>query len=166
MPPRPPSGEHGEATYFLTFTTYGTRVPGDEGGTTDRRRNTYGTPREPENAGLEHAQRQAMSGPAVVVSATERELGHRTIMELANRRGRQLHALNVRSNHVHAVVWADEPPLQVIQSMKAWVTRRLVEEGHRERGATLWTKRGSRRFLWDEGSILRAVDYVLFMQDW
>ncbi|MEX0784815.1 MAG: hypothetical protein WD557_19445 [Dehalococcoidia bacterium] len=74
--------------------------------------------------------------------------------------------MNVRSNHVHAVVWADEPPLQVIQGMKAWVTRRLVEAGHRERGAELWTTRGSRRFLWDEASISRAIDYVLFMQDY
>ena len=81
------------------------------------------------NPGLEHVQREAMAGPAVVLSPRERDLAHQTILELAVRRGWHLHALNVRSNHVHAVVWADEPPLQVIQSMKAWVTRRLAEAG-------------------------------------
>ncbi|MEX1104334.1 MAG: hypothetical protein WED87_08795 [Dehalococcoidia bacterium] len=156
----------GEATYFLTFTTYGTRLPGDERGTTDRRRNAYGTPREGPNAGLEYERRQAMRGDPVTFSQSERELAHRTVLALAEHRAWHLHALNVRSNHVHAVVWADEPPLQVIQGMKAWVTRRLVEAGHRGRGAELWTTRGSRRFLWDEASISRAIDYVLFMQDY
>ncbi len=156
---------HGEATYFLTFTTYGTRLPGDDRGSTDSRQNTYTMPRESPNQGLHHVMKQPMTGPPVVLSQRERALAHETIRALSKRRNWFVHALNIRTNHLRAVVWSDEPPLQVIQSMKAWVTRAFRDALCRERGETIWTRGGSRQYLWDEMAILRAVDYVLFLQD-
>ena len=161
----PQRESHGEGTYFLTFTTYGTRLPGDDRGSTDRRRNTYTLPRDPPNPALRHAMAHALKSAPVVLSTHEREIAHATIRGLAERRDWHLRALNVRSNHVHAVVWAEEPPLQVIQGMKAWVTRELRSARLRQREEILWTKRGSCQYLWDELAILRAVDYVLFLQD-
>ena len=41
--------------------------------------------------------------------------------------GWRLHALTVRTNHVHAVVSADEAPEKVMTNFKIWATRRLRE---------------------------------------
>jgi hypothetical protein len=44
-----------------------------------------------------------------------------------------LHALNVRTNHVHTVVTASRKPEQVLNGLKANATRQLRNEG-------LWLK--------------------------
>jgi REP element-mobilizing transposase RayT len=70
----------------------------------------------------------------VVLADDERQLIDSTIRDLAPRRGWELHALNVRTNHVHAVVSSEGPPEAVMQGMKTWATRALVAGSLRERG--------------------------------
>jgi len=77
-------------------------------------------------------------------------------------RGWHVHALNVRSNHVHLVVRADAPPERVMGQCKAWASRRLREAGHTPE--RVWTRHGSTRRLNSEASLKRAIDYVPYEQ--
>jgi len=69
-------------------------------------------------------------------------------------------ALNARSNHVHLVVKASGSPKKVMTDCKAWATRRLRELNPERFADRVWTRRGSKRQLFDDASIRKAVDYV------
>ncbi len=152
------------AAYFITFTTYGTRLHGDERSSVDRHTTTPGTPTLTPHAGRRYVAQQAMKGPAVLLSDPKRTLIDETIRSLALRRKWSLDALNVRTNHVHTVVIAEDLPELVMQGMKAWATRELVAAQLRSHGERLWTRHGSTRWLTNESSRATAIDYVLNRQ--
>ena len=78
-----------------------------------------------------------------------------------------LHAVNARTNHVHAVVTAGIPPDKVMDQLKAWCTRRL-NEYDTARGAARrehwWTRHGSTRYINDVEYLQNAVQYVMERQ--
>lgn len=74
-------------------------------------------------------------------------------------RGWPIHALNVRTNHVHVVVSASVPPEKVMGELKAWASRRLHESGLLG-NEKIWTRHGSTRYLNDETSVDGAIRYV------
>ena len=93
----------------------------------------------------------------------------RTAVEIAIRgvcahRGWVLYAINVRTNHVHAVVSAACKPEKILNDFKAYATRGMRAAGLWKRATTLWAEKGSRRYLWKEKSVARAIDYVLHHQ--
>ncbi|MEO8540382.1 MAG: hypothetical protein ABI577_11630 [bacterium] len=151
-------------TYLITFTTYGTRLHGDERGTVDRRSARVGTPRLAPNEGRAFVARHAMAGETLTLSTMQRVCAEAAIKELGARRHWNLWALNVRTNHVHVVVSAEEAPEIVMQGMKAWVTRALRESGLAGEAERIWTRHGSTRWLNTDASLAAAVDYVLFQQ--
>ena len=71
------------------------------------------------------------------------------------------HALNVRTNHIRAVLSGSDPPEAMLTSLKAWATRRLAESGLIECGAKVWTHGGSTRYLWTTDDVAAASWYVL-----
>ncbi|HQA44241.1 MAG TPA: transposase, partial [Phycisphaerae bacterium] len=72
-----------------------------------------------------------------------------------------LTALNVRSNHVHAIVYAPTAtPKQVMEQLKAWTTRRLREAGLLGSDQQVWTEGGSKRALYTEQALSNAIRYV------
>src|SRR5688572_13990414 len=83
--------------YFLTWTTYGTWLPGDargwvpDGGGDIR-------PPDPER---EVAARRRMTEPPVKLSQDQRRIVCETIAEHCRVRSWCLHAVNARTNHVH-----------------------------------------------------------------
>jgi len=81
-------------------------------------------------------------------------------MEVAEHRSWTVHALNVRTNHVHMVISAPEPPERVLNSIKSWATRRMVEAGVLPPRAKAWTRHGSTRYLWNATSVREACEYV------
>ena len=75
------------------------------------------------------------------------------------------YALNVRSNHVHAVVAArNKKPELILGAFKANATRELREGGLWPHSFSPWADGGSKRRLWNEQSISQAIDYVLYGQ--
>jgi len=72
-----------------------------------------------------------------------------------------LHALNARTNHVHVVVSADRSPERVMNALKSWSTRRMVETGCLPSGIKPWTRHGSTRYLWKDSDLRDACRYVL-----
>jgi len=81
-------------------------------------------------------------------------------------RGWALHALAVRSNHVHVVVgFPGMAPEKIMGQLKAWATRRLREAGHVRPQQPVWVDHGSTPYLWDRERLEAAVRYVLERQD-
>jgi REP element-mobilizing transposase RayT len=149
--------------YFLTWTTYGTWLPGDERGWVAK----PGEFRAPD-ARRQEAARRLMTEPALTLGAGQRRVVEDTIADHCRIRGWHLHAVSCRTRHVHVVVTAPRrDPEQVMDQLKAWCTRRLKE---RDRGRcpaggavrqNWWTQRGSKRWLNDDKSLGGATRYVL-----
>src|SRR4051794_14531911 len=87
--------------YFLTRTTYGTWLPGDERGWVQWHEGLQ-QPSEP----LQRYSTGKMVEAAITLDPHQRELVDETIRRHCEIRNWSLHALNVRTNHVHAVVTA------------------------------------------------------------
>src|SRR6516162_6013760 len=87
--------------YFLTWTTYGSWLPGDE-------RGWVAKPGEflPPDAHIEQVSRSLMTETPLILDSTQRELVERTIADHGRHRGCHLHAVACRTNHVHVVVTA------------------------------------------------------------
>ena len=108
--------------YFLTWSTYGTWLPGDERGWIEYRRGWQ----LPDAVRKLEAEAR-MTEDACRFDGEQRDVVERQIAETCNVRGWELHAVNCRSNHAHVVVTADQAPKIVRNQLKAWCTRRLKE---------------------------------------
>lgn len=118
---------HGPLAYFLTWTTYGTWLPGDERGWVAK----PGQFRAPDQK-RQRESRQRMTEPALTFDAEQCRLIERTIAEHCRIRHWHLHAVTCRTNHAHVVVTAtDHGPDTVMNQFKAWCTRRLKELARR-----------------------------------
>jgi REP element-mobilizing transposase RayT len=156
--------------YFLTWTTYGTWLPGDERGWVKRGRG-HQLPDSPLR--LEALAR--MAEDACRLDEDERRLVEVTIADHCRIRGWTLRAVNCRSNHLHVVVTAGVQPSEVRRQLKAWTARKL-KQIRSESDTTSpelptavrdqwWTERGSKRYLNDEASLEAAILYVRDAQD-
>ncbi len=147
--------------YFITFTTYGTRLPGEERGWVDRFHNHYGTPTLPSHPKLTRAMEDILVQPPYGLGASHRPLVLAAIKETCAYRGWQLEAAHVRSHHVHAVVGAATAPEFVLNTLKAYSSRKLnqskLDPKHRKR----WTRHGSMEYLWNPESVEAAIEYVV-----
>lgn len=151
--------------YFFSFRTYGSWLHGDPRGSVDRRHNQVGDPIIGPLAGLHAYERTLLKTPPVELTSEARSLVLRTITEVCAHRGWTLHAVNPRTNHVHAVVAAPRDPGRVLGDLKAWCTRRLREHGMFGADDPIWAEDGSKRYLRNTSSLADAVDYVLNQQD-
>jgi REP element-mobilizing transposase RayT len=71
-------------------------------------------------------------------------------------------AINVRTNHVHAVISIGNKSAQQARiALKSNATRQLREDGLWNFEHTPWADKGSRRKLWNEKSVSEAVNYVV-----
>lgn len=148
--------------FFLTWTTYGTWLPGDERGWVWKGKGFQGA---------DPAKRRAAEGRMTEAACTlddeQRALVEATIKDHCAIRGWQLHALNCRTKHVHVVVSADCDPEDIRDQFKAWCTRKLKDLQRSRKGQPRkkwWTERGSQRYLGDEESLEAAIHYVLECQ--
>ena len=88
--------------YFLTWTTYGTWLPGD-----DRGWNRKDEPEvQPPNPFLVEIAASRMKETEFRLSTSDRDTVEATIRKHCEIREWPLHAVNVRTNHVHVVVTA------------------------------------------------------------
>ena len=150
----------GPLAYFITFRTYGTWLHGDARGSVDRSHNIFGTPLLEPDTKRERAELERCSREPVTLDAPCRRVVERTVVEVCGHRVWPIHELNVRSNHVHVVLSADEPVEQVMRSLKSWSTRRLKEAGLLPPGGKTWSRHGSTRYLWKPHEVDAACRYV------
>ncbi|MFN0195832.1 MAG: transposase [Planctomycetaceae bacterium] len=148
-------------SYFITFSTYGTWLPGSAKGSVDSEHNQYGTQWLPAAAEQEQQAREAMTQSAYTMNPDEREIVCRALVNLAEERGWLLLAAHVRSNHVHLVVQADREPGRVMSDFKARYSRELTRAGYDDAQRRRWTRHGSTRHLFREGEVEAAIRYTL-----
>lgn len=156
----------GPPAYLLTWTTYGTWLHGDDRKSVDSIHNQYGRDMIRPNSRRQSMNASRLSDPAIILTREAREVVDGAIRLHCERRGWKLLALNVRSNHVHAVVAAGKiPPELVMKSMKAWATRTLAANAEFADRRSFWTRHGSTRYLWDDRAVHDACRYVRDGQD-
>ena len=144
---------------FLTWTTYGSWLPGDDRGWVDR----HGQ-RHDRNVTLARHATLLMRGHPVVLTGVQRKVVEVAITSLCEARKWPIHAVACRSNHVHVVITVHEcDPARVLAGIKAWCSRTLSVGARRE--GRWWTKGGSARRLYDRHAVDATVRYVIEGQD-
>ncbi len=146
--------------YLITWSTYGTWLPGDERGW-NRKGEPETLPADKMREELAYAEMKELP---FLLSETDRKAVEETVRKHCEIRNWELHAVNARSNHVHVVVTASGyQPDTVARQFKAWCTRRLKRE-HPGR-KKFWTEGASRRWINHEDDLVDAALYTLEAQD-
>ncbi len=151
------------AAYFtslITWTTYGTWLPGDSRGWRKRGRG----PKVPQPL-LEDWCRRQMQDEAVLLRPADRNTVEAAIREHCEVRGWQLFAVTARSNHIHVVVRAAAIPRTVRDQLKANCTRRLRSQSTPLIVDRTWTRGGDCEILDTEEDIEAAVIYITEAQE-
>ena len=152
--------------YLLTFRSFGTWLHGDERGSTERSSDQrFKASAVPPNVPLREKMESEMIQVPIVFSSTQRTLIAEAITEVCSFRQYQLRAVNVRTNHDHAVVSKAIMPEKIVNDFKAYATRRLRLEHEICLGLKVWSRGASTRYLWKPRHIEAAIDYVLYSQD-
>jgi REP element-mobilizing transposase RayT len=152
--------------FFLTWSTYGTWLPGDGRGWVEYR---HGFKLPDPILKLECAAR--MSEDACRLAPDPRDCVNQQVLETCLHKDWLLHAVNCRSNHIHVVLSSPAQPRVIREQLKAWCTRRLNEQQaesgvpERQRRKNWWTERGSIRWIFNDADLAAAIDYVVNQQE-
>ncbi len=158
-------------TWLLTWTTYGTRLPGDSRGFVSGLRNENrevvihnqpGTPVDANVPALERYARSIMTQSAVWLTSEQANTVAKQFRETATFREWRLFAIAVMANHVHMVVEVPDsvPSAKLLTDFKAYSTRKLNDTFTRGTKHKWWTERGSTRALRQPGAVTAAIEYV------
>jgi REP element-mobilizing transposase RayT len=147
-------------TFLITFSCYGTHIHGDESGSVDKLHHIYRSPladEDPERAFIErtHLREQPYS-----IQPEQREIVMQSIREVCLNRGWTLHAVHVRTTHVHVVAESDHRPEAMMNTFKAYASRALNRSGAGGDSKRRWARHGSTRGLWGKDHVHAAVEYV------
>src|SRR5262249_47365639 len=158
--------------WLLTWTTYGTWLPGDrrgfvsdvrDGPGPEVRHNIPGTPCDADDERVRRRALDNLVGDPVWLTAEQARIIVEQFQQTAGYRGWQLLAAAVMANHLHLVVAVpgDPDPAKLLHDFKSYASRALKAKGHEPSGSRWWTESGSRRKLPDERAVLAATAYVL-----
>jgi REP element-mobilizing transposase RayT len=148
--------------HFLTFSTYGTHLPGSEKGWIDAQHSVRGSPiLEPNPMRQTYWQTHLKEPPWTMREAEHRQTVLEAICFVCTHRQYAAHALHVRTTHVHAVIGGQASPERMLSDFKAYATRALRRTFPHIQRTRYRAHHGSTRYLWDQGSLQAAVDYVL-----
>ena len=147
--------------FLISFRGYGTWLHGDGRGSIDRDHNQYRDPYLPPNAAWRDFNRKKLKTIPFLLGAKERQSVEKAIRETCSIRRWNLHAVNVRTNHVHTVVTANRQPELVLSAFKGNATRVLREDQLWQYQFSPWADKGSKIRLWNDRSLANAIDYVL-----
>lgn len=150
--------------YLLTWTTYGTWLHGDERGSYDRKAKSRRSKFLPPDIRFEALRRSQLKHPPLLIEPPMRRVVRVAIEGDCDYRNWHLYALNVRTNHVHAVLGYHADPSRMLQTLKGRATRKLREAGLVDPDRPVWTPSGSKTWLLDEDELRDAIVYVLHRQ--
>lgn len=148
-------------TYLITFVTYGSWLPGDPRGWVDDSCNDMLKPAMTASRSLEAYGQSLMSQDVFLLNAQTAPVVQRSIEAVCGHREWTLHAINVRTNHVHTLVGADVPPERLMNDFKAYATRGLREAGLIQADRRVWARHGSTRWIDTDRSFELAKEYVV-----
>ena len=145
---------------LMTWTTYGTWLPGEARGWRKR-----GGGEQLPRPFLEQWCHDQMSADTVLLSPADQATVEDACREHCEFRSWTLLAVTARSNHVHAVVAANEKPHTVRDQLKANCTRRLRNQEIPLIAKRTWTRGGDCSILDRDEEIENGVMYVNEAQD-
>ncbi len=157
--------------WLLTWTTYGTWLPGDRRGFVSPVRTGSGElelhniPGMPVDADLpalrEHACKKLLGSP-VWLSSEQASVALTQFQETAAYRADDLLAAAIMSNHVHLVIGAvaSRTSSALLGDMKSYASRALNGRFSRPESGTWWTESGSKRHLPGRLAVQAAIEYV------
>ncbi|NNJ27338.1 transposase [Alienimonas chondri] len=94
------------------------------------------------------------------LTASQRQAVEAIVQRHCEIRGWTLHAVNVRTNHVHVVLTAtDVHPKKARTELKSWATRVLKQLDGAGR-LKWWSDGGSARYINDQSGLEETIDYV------
>jgi REP element-mobilizing transposase RayT len=158
--------------WHLTWTTYGTWLPGDERGFVGKQvdvrgkafiHNIPGTSYDAKVVPLHSAMAERLKCPPIYLVTAQAEALIEQFQETASHRCWKLLAAAVMRSHVHLVVGVpgDPEPETLLQAFKSYGSRKLNRMWTRPASDTWWTESGSKRKKSTEEAIVAAVCYVL-----
>jgi hypothetical protein len=133
--------------YFITFSCFGRWLHGGERGSVDEFNNVVAEERLQPSPSREMDDGERLRWPPMSLDADQREAVDDAVREVCTYRGWTLHALNVRTNHVHVVVAATLPIERVMTDLKRYSTRKLATRALIEAGRHPWASHGSTRYV-------------------
>jgi REP element-mobilizing transposase RayT len=152
--------------YLLTFRTFGTWLHGDERFSVGRNKNNkFGEPKIQPSVPFQEEMECNSRQRAVILDLNERMLVTEAIKDVCQHRNYLMHALNVRTNHVHSVISAAIKPEKIVNDFKAYSTRKLRQEWQFGSEEKVWSRGSSTRYLWKPNHVAAAIDYVLYCQE-
>jgi REP element-mobilizing transposase RayT len=147
--------------YFITWTVYGTHLQGDERGWRRRRKgNQLPQPR------LAQWRRERLKHEVILLSADQRRTVELECRRHCDHRNWRVWAVNVRWNHIHAVVTAfGASGKDVRDQLKANCTRGLREKWPEFQDRPVWTIGGDWECINTEDELEAVCIYVHEAQD-
>ena len=150
--------------YHITFHTYGTWLTGDERGSVKVPQNQPAQPRLGHQPHLvAHIQNQMHQQPAQLGNALRASV-ETSIVGVCDYREWTLYAINVRQNHVHAVVSAPCGADKIRDDFKAYATRHLRQKRLADQGEAIWAEGGSGHVVTSLAGLEAVIEYVRFGQ--
>ena len=138
--------------YMLTWTIYGSWLPGDERGYLEDGRILPG------NLKILERNRKRQKASTVKLNEAEKEIVHKTILSEAERIGHKIKALAVYTNHVHLVASPHSESIEdTVGRYKSLTTSALWQHGRKGR---IWTKGYDKRFCFTEEDLTARIKYV------
>src|SRR6266849_440601 len=129
--------------YLITFRCYGTWLHGDERGSIDRFHNRYKSPYLPRSDRWRDRNRRELKSEPSTLDAKQRQSVDSAVREVCTTRRWFLHAISVRTNHVHVVVSIGaSKPQRALNSFKAYATRRMRRDGNWRKPHSPWADKG------------------------
>jgi hypothetical protein len=155
--------------WLLTWTTYGTWLPGEDRGFVStvrensnerrKRRNELGTDYSRAMAGLRRASQSRLKCPPIYLSIEQARIVWGQFQETAVYRGWQLESVAIMANHVHIVVSlsSDVEPDVLLRDFKSYASRALNAHWDKPASGTWWAESGSKRKKSDTRAVENAI---------
>jgi REP element-mobilizing transposase RayT len=159
-------------TWLLTWTTYGTWLPGDDRGFVSnvddghgqaKRWNQVGSETSAKQRGLQLHARSNMSGDVIYLNSEFAQPLLEQFQETAKHRGWKLLAVAIMANHIHLLVTVDDDPepYDILGDFKSYGSRKLNRLVGKPKSGTWWTENGSTRKKSTIEAIEASVQYIL-----
>ena len=158
--------------WLLTWTTYGTWLPGDDRGfvctvrenTNEKwlRRNIPGMNYGRSMPGLKNASQSRLKCPPILLNSTQAGALLPQFQETADIRDWRILAVAIMRTHFHllAGVINDVAPDRILKDFKSYGSRALSTRWGKPASGTWWTESGSKRKKASYQSLVNAVRYV------
>jgi REP element-mobilizing transposase RayT len=138
--------------YMVTWTTYGSWLPGDKRGYVDNGKILLG------NVKILERNRKRQKSSIVKLNAWEKEIVKQTILAEAEKSEHKIEALVVYSNHIHLLARPHTESIEeLVGRYKSMTTRALWQRGRKGR---IWTKGYDKRFCFSEEELAARIRYV------